>query len=201
MGGLAPTVTDEDFREYFGQYGPIVESVVMTDRETQRSRGFGFITFESHHPVDDIMKKRDHSLKEKVVEVRLDKIGTVIRLQIFFLHQDILGHGQTHKLTYASSIQVKKAYPKGTGQANERGGGPMRGSGPGYGREMRGGHQGRGDMRGGGGGGPGGMDGWGTAAVCVLSFLCWSCIRCVHALREVVCMPKDLVVVCGLLRW
>lgn len=66
VGGLAPNVTDADFKEYFGAYGPIVESVVMTDKETSRSRGFGFITFESYRAVDEIMKRRDHTLKEKV---------------------------------------------------------------------------------------------------------------------------------------
>ncbi len=79
-----------------------------------------------------------------------------------------------NKISHACIIyaQVKKAYPKGTGQSMERGGGPMRGGGPSYGREARGGPQGR-DMRG-GGGGPGGMDGWGSSAVCVAASLCWS---------------------------
>eukprot|EP00281_Chroomonas_sp_CCMP1168_P012320 CAMPEP_0206281342 /NCGR_PEP_ID=MMETSP0047_2-20121206/39078_1 /ASSEMBLY_ACC=CAM_ASM_000192 /TAXON_ID=195065 /ORGANISM="Chroomonas mesostigmatica_cf, Strain CCMP1168" /LENGTH=244 /DNA_ID=CAMNT_0053711499 /DNA_START=15 /DNA_END=746 /DNA_ORIENTATION=+ len=70
VGGLAPAVTDADFKEYFEQYGPIQESIVMTDKETNRSRGFGFITFTSHHPVDEIMKRKDHTLKEKMVEVK-----------------------------------------------------------------------------------------------------------------------------------
>uniref|UniRef100_H3G7Q1 RRM domain-containing protein n=1 Tax=Phytophthora ramorum TaxID=164328 RepID=H3G7Q1_PHYRM len=46
VGGLAPTVTEQDFRHYFEEYGKITDAVVMIDRDTQRSRGFGFITFE-----------------------------------------------------------------------------------------------------------------------------------------------------------
>jgi hypothetical protein len=33
-------------REFFGQHGKVVDSTVMVDRETGRSKGFGFITFE-----------------------------------------------------------------------------------------------------------------------------------------------------------
>jgi RNA recognition motif-containing protein len=40
------TVTREEFRLYFEQFGAVFDSVIMFDRETQRSRGFGFVTFE-----------------------------------------------------------------------------------------------------------------------------------------------------------
>jgi RNA-binding protein Musashi len=33
-------------REFFSQHGKVVDSTVMVDRETGRSKGFGFITFE-----------------------------------------------------------------------------------------------------------------------------------------------------------
>lgn len=33
-------------REYFSQYGKVIDSTVMLDRETGRSKGFGFISFE-----------------------------------------------------------------------------------------------------------------------------------------------------------
>lgn len=46
VGGLPGNVTDEEFRVHFEQYGPVLDSVVMFDRETQNSRGFGFVTFE-----------------------------------------------------------------------------------------------------------------------------------------------------------
>lgn len=46
VGGLAPSVTEQDFRGYFEEFGKITDAVVMIDRDTQRSRGFGFITFD-----------------------------------------------------------------------------------------------------------------------------------------------------------
>ena len=39
------TVSDKEFLHFFEQFGPIIDSVVMLDRVTKRSRGFGFVTF------------------------------------------------------------------------------------------------------------------------------------------------------------
>ena len=46
VGGLPSNVTEEEFREFFEQYGAVADAVVMFDRDTHRSRGFGFVTFE-----------------------------------------------------------------------------------------------------------------------------------------------------------
>ena len=55
VGGLAPTVSDSDFRAYFEKYGAVADAVVMFDRLTQRPRGFGFITFESETSLEGVM--------------------------------------------------------------------------------------------------------------------------------------------------
>ena len=47
VGGLAPSVTEESFRQYFERYGELSDAVVMMDRTTNRSRGFGFCSFVS----------------------------------------------------------------------------------------------------------------------------------------------------------
>jgi len=39
-------VSNENFREFFEQFGKVIDSVVMFDRETNRHRGFGFVSFE-----------------------------------------------------------------------------------------------------------------------------------------------------------
>ena len=33
-------------REFFSQFGKVIDSTVMLDRETGRSKGFGFVSFE-----------------------------------------------------------------------------------------------------------------------------------------------------------
>ena len=45
VGGLPPDVTSEEFETFFSQFGTLLDSVVMFDRETRRSRGFGFVTY------------------------------------------------------------------------------------------------------------------------------------------------------------
>jgi len=47
-GGLAWSTTDETLRSHFSQYGEVVEAKVIMDRETGRSRGFGFITYKEN---------------------------------------------------------------------------------------------------------------------------------------------------------
>jgi cold-inducible RNA-binding protein len=45
VGGLSWGTTDEALHGAFSRFGEIVEAKVITDRETGRSRGFGFVTF------------------------------------------------------------------------------------------------------------------------------------------------------------
>lgn len=46
VGNLPWNTTAEELREFFAPYGQIVSSRIITDRETGRSRGFGFIEVE-----------------------------------------------------------------------------------------------------------------------------------------------------------
>lgn len=45
VGGLAWATTDDGLRAAFEKFGDIVEARVITDRDTGRSRGFGFVSF------------------------------------------------------------------------------------------------------------------------------------------------------------
>lgn len=38
-------MTEAEFLQFFEQFGEVIDSVVMIDRVTKRSRGFGFVTF------------------------------------------------------------------------------------------------------------------------------------------------------------
>lgn len=70
VGGLASTVTESDFKAYFEQFGTITDVVVMYDHNTQRPRGFGFITYDSEEAVDKVLLKTFHELNGKTVEVK-----------------------------------------------------------------------------------------------------------------------------------
>ena len=69
VGGLPPAVTEEEFSTYFKQYGNIIEAVIMLDRSTNRSRGFGFITYETEESVATVLNSKNE-LMGKYVEVK-----------------------------------------------------------------------------------------------------------------------------------
>ncbi|EUC54931.1 RNA recognition motif 1 in RNA-binding protein 28 (RBM28)-like protein [Rhizoctonia solani AG-3 Rhs1AP] len=45
VGNLSWNTNDDTLRNVFSQYGNVLDSIVMRDRETGRSRGFGFVTY------------------------------------------------------------------------------------------------------------------------------------------------------------
>ena len=49
VGNLSHLVTDSDLREAFQQYGKVDSAQVVTDRDTGRSRGFGFVQMRNDH--------------------------------------------------------------------------------------------------------------------------------------------------------
>ncbi|XP_071717420.1 glycine-rich RNA-binding protein GRP1A-like [Rutidosis leptorrhynchoides] len=56
VGGLAWATTDRSLEEAFSQYGEIVDSKIIQDRETGRSRGFGFVTFKEEQCLRDAIE-------------------------------------------------------------------------------------------------------------------------------------------------
>ena len=46
VGGLAWTTDEHSLRSAFERFGTLSEATVVLDRETGRSRGFGFVTFD-----------------------------------------------------------------------------------------------------------------------------------------------------------
>lgn len=45
IGGISWDTDEERLKEYFRNYGEVVEAVIMRDRATGRARGFGFVVF------------------------------------------------------------------------------------------------------------------------------------------------------------
>jgi cold-inducible RNA-binding protein len=45
VGNLSYGIEAGDLQEMFGQYGTVESAVVITDRQTGRSKGFGFVEF------------------------------------------------------------------------------------------------------------------------------------------------------------
>ena len=59
VGGLAWATNDESLHSAFAQYGEVTEAKVILERETGRSRGFGFVTFAEGAAADEAMANMD----------------------------------------------------------------------------------------------------------------------------------------------
>ena len=66
VSNLSFHTTDEDLKNLFAQFGAVSSAKVITDRETGRSRGFGFVEMDS----DDESQKAMAGLNNKEVEGR-----------------------------------------------------------------------------------------------------------------------------------
>ena len=52
VGSLSWDTNDEGLRNAFADHGEITEAIVISDRDSGRSRGFGFVTFEDDEAAD-----------------------------------------------------------------------------------------------------------------------------------------------------
>lgn len=70
VGNLSYRVSDDSLRNFFEQFGEVSSAKVVMDRETGRSRGFGFVEM----PNDDegkvaITKSNDKELEGRALKV------------------------------------------------------------------------------------------------------------------------------------
>ncbi|XP_034507328.1 cold-inducible RNA-binding protein A-like [Ambystoma mexicanum] len=74
VGGLSFETTENDLEKEFCKYGKISEIVVIKDRETQRSRGFGFVTYGNCDDANDALKGMDGKTLDGR-QIRVDQAG------------------------------------------------------------------------------------------------------------------------------
>ncbi len=55
IGGLPWGVDNERLREVFSEHGPVTEAIVVFDKETGKSRGFGFVTFSDQDDAEKMI--------------------------------------------------------------------------------------------------------------------------------------------------
>jgi RNA recognition motif-containing protein len=70
VSNLGFNVQDEDLKDFFAPYGEITSAKVITDRETGKSRGFGFVEM----PDDAAAKKAIAELDQAMVEGRAIRV-------------------------------------------------------------------------------------------------------------------------------
>ena len=75
VGGLAWATTAETLKQAFESFGAVTEATVVTDRETGRSRGFGFVAFEN----DTDGKKALESMEGAVLDGRNIRVSEAVQ--------------------------------------------------------------------------------------------------------------------------
>jgi len=70
LGGLPPNTTETVLRNVFSQYGAVMDVVIVYDQEKNRSRGFGFLSFEEESAADNCVLDHYINVNGKKVEIK-----------------------------------------------------------------------------------------------------------------------------------
>jgi cold-inducible RNA-binding protein len=72
VGNLSYSTTEQDLQELFGQAGTVVSSTIIKDRETRRSKGFGFVEMSSQAEAENAIKMfNGYSLSNRELTVNI----------------------------------------------------------------------------------------------------------------------------------
>ncbi|KAG8240306.1 hypothetical protein J437_LFUL014356 [Ladona fulva] len=75
VGGLPYHTTDKSLREHFSVYGDIEEAVVITDRQTGKSRGYGFVIMGDRSAAERACKEPNPIIDGRKANVNLAILG------------------------------------------------------------------------------------------------------------------------------
>ncbi|KFO31525.1 Heterogeneous nuclear ribonucleoproteins A2/B1 [Fukomys damarensis] len=162
VGGIKEDTEEHHLRDYFEEYGKIDTIEIITDRQSGKKRGFGFVTFDDHDPVDKIVLQKYHTINGHNAEVR--KALSRQEMQEVQSSRSGRGDGYGSGRGFGDGYNGYGGGPGGgnfggsPGYGGGRGG--YGGGGPGYGNQG-GGYGGGYDNYGGGNYGPGGSGGSG----------------------------------------
>jgi RNA recognition motif-containing protein len=76
VGNLTYSVSNTDLETLFGQYGQVTSAQVITDRETGRSRGFGFVEMASAEDANaaiEALNGKDHDGRSLTVNIARER--------------------------------------------------------------------------------------------------------------------------------
>uniref|UniRef100_A0A8C3YMJ8 Heterogeneous nuclear ribonucleoproteins A2/B1 n=1 Tax=Catagonus wagneri TaxID=51154 RepID=A0A8C3YMJ8_9CETA len=69
VGGIKEDTEEHHLRDYFEKYGKIDAIEIITDRQSGKKRGFGFVMFDDHDAVDKIVLQKYHTINGHRAEV------------------------------------------------------------------------------------------------------------------------------------
>lgn len=68
VGGLSWDTTDEKLKDFFSQFGHVINACVMKNLETGRSRGFGFVSFQDTESVHNVLSAGPQILDGRTID-------------------------------------------------------------------------------------------------------------------------------------
>ncbi|CAF3357067.1 unnamed protein product [Rotaria socialis] len=80
VGGLPYHTTDDTLRKFFERFGEIEEAVVITDRQTGKSRGYGFVTMNTQEAANLATKEANPVIDGRKANVNLAYLGAKPRV-------------------------------------------------------------------------------------------------------------------------
>ena len=75
VGGIPYDTDDESLREFFVQFGEIKEAVVIRDRDTLQSKGYGFVTFHDKDCAEKACVNKRPVIDGRTANVNLAYLG------------------------------------------------------------------------------------------------------------------------------
>lgn len=75
VGGLPYHTTDKSLKKFFESFGDIEEAVVITDRQTGKSRGYGFVTMADREAAERAVKDANPIIDGRKANVNLAYLG------------------------------------------------------------------------------------------------------------------------------
>lgn len=101
---LLCTVTNEEFHSFFEQFGPVLDSIVLVDRNTNRSRGFGFVTFENAETSRKVLSfgSTDGSTTQQYPAARLEMRGKLIEVKLAVPKESTRRVARPHRMNHAA---------------------------------------------------------------------------------------------------
>ncbi|XP_008783019.1 heterogeneous nuclear ribonucleoprotein 1-like [Phoenix dactylifera] len=73
VGGIPTTLTEDEFNDFFSNFGKVVDHEIIRDHTTNRSRGFGFVVFDSEKTVDELLAKKGNMIDLAGTQVEIKK--------------------------------------------------------------------------------------------------------------------------------
>jgi RNA recognition motif-containing protein len=69
VGRLPYSTTDQDLTDLFSEFGPVVSATIIVDRETRRSKGFGFVEMDDQDAVAAMNQLNNSTLEGRTIIV------------------------------------------------------------------------------------------------------------------------------------